>query len=117
MFSRKKIGEAAQEIVDHLQLVDNVAALQKGQKELADAIATLSDRMRQLEADLKVIKIETKYEAVKETQLIVNAVQGALNDKLTHVAIQVDRLQHRGIGSQQTFPTLPKQGDGENPLA
>jgi hypothetical protein len=92
-FSRKKIVEAAKEIADHLQLVENVKALQDGQKALADSIKALGDRIRAIETELRALKAETVLEAVKETQGIVNAVQGGLNQRIQTIAVQMALLQ------------------------
>jgi hypothetical protein len=95
-WSREKIGKTAQEIANHLMLVENVKALQQGQKEMADAIAALADRIRGLEADIRALKAETKLEAIKETQQMVNAVQGAFHEKLTDLTVRVAHMETRG---------------------
>lgn len=118
MFSRDKIGKTAQEIADHLMLVENVKALQVGQKEMANAIATLDDRIRKMEADMRAIKAEAKFEAVKETQLMLNSVQGAFNDKLTDLTVRISQLE-RQDNSDAPLIALSKlpRGDGEIPPA
>jgi hypothetical protein len=45
MFSRKDVAAAAKDLAAHLALFDDVANLQKMQKEIADAIAKLNDRL------------------------------------------------------------------------
>jgi hypothetical protein len=95
-WSREKIGKTAQEIANHLMLVENVKALQQGQKEMADAIAALRDRIRDLEADIRGLKAETKLEAIKETQQMVNAVQGAFHERLTDLTVRVAHMEKRG---------------------
>jgi hypothetical protein len=49
---RQKIAEAAKELANHLQVVEHIKALQTGQKELADSIAALGDRIRAIETEL-----------------------------------------------------------------
>jgi cell fate (sporulation/competence/biofilm development) regulator YmcA (YheA/YmcA/DUF963 family) len=89
MFGREKIAEAARELADHLQIVENVKALQQGQKEISDAIMSLDDRIRTMEIEFRVLKAETTTQAIKETTLIVNAVQGSLNQRIEELAIKV----------------------------
>jgi cell fate (sporulation/competence/biofilm development) regulator YmcA (YheA/YmcA/DUF963 family) len=120
-FSREKIGKTAQEIADHLMLVENVKALQQAQKEMANAIAALDDRIRKMEADMRAVKAEAKFEAIKETQQMLNSVQGAFHDKLTHLTVrivQVERLED----SKSPLIALsklaaPPSRDGEIPPA
>ena len=99
MFSlgREKIAEAAKEIADSLMIVENVKALQHGQKDIADAVKALDDRIRAIEFEMRALKAETTMQAIKETTLIVNAVQGSLNQRIEDIAIKVAVL---GIGGQ-----------------
>lgn len=69
MFSKDKIAVAARELADHLQVVEHIKALQQGQKDLADAIKLMGDRIRELESDMRVLKSETKLEALRETRI------------------------------------------------
>lgn len=117
-WSREKIGKTAQEIADHLMLVENVKALQQAQKEMANAIGLLDDRMRKMEADMRSVKAEAKFEAVKETQQMLNSVQGAFHDKLTDLTVrvaQVEKLEQ----AQSPLISLTKSsnslGDGKAP--
>ena len=48
-WSREKIEKAAQEVADQLMLVEHVKVLQQGQKQMADAIALIDGRLRQIE--------------------------------------------------------------------
>ncbi|WP_294196854.1 hypothetical protein [uncultured Sphingomonas sp.] len=96
MFSRAKIGAAAQEIANHLQLVEHVKALQDGQKAIADSIAVLNDRIRAIELEMSTLKAEVKLEALKEAQGVIFAVQGGLNQRIEDVAVQVAVLRATG---------------------
>jgi cell fate (sporulation/competence/biofilm development) regulator YmcA (YheA/YmcA/DUF963 family) len=96
VFSRKKVAEAAQELADHLQLIDHVKALQTGQKEIAEAISKLGDRIRILETDMSVLKAETKLEALKEAQSVVYAVQSGLNQRIESLAVRVALAESAG---------------------
>lgn len=93
IFSRKDIAAAAKDIASHLALVDDVAGLQKMQKEMADAIAKLNDRIKDVEVEMRALKAEVKFDAIKETQQLVNAVQGALYDKLTDLTVRVSKVE------------------------
>jgi cell fate (sporulation/competence/biofilm development) regulator YmcA (YheA/YmcA/DUF963 family) len=92
-WSREQIGKTAQEIADHLMLVENVKALQQGQKEMANAIAALDDRIRKIEAGMIVVKAEAKFEAIRETQQMLNSVQGAFHEKLTDLTVRVAQVE------------------------
>ena len=89
MFSRSKLGAAAKELADHLQLVEHVAALKTAQKETAEAVTALADRIRHLEADMAVLKAEVKLEALREAQSVVYAVQAGLNQQIQDLAVKV----------------------------
>ncbi|MGL3208291.1 hypothetical protein [Bradyrhizobium sp. BR 1433] len=118
MFSREKIQKTAQEIADHLRLTDHIKGLQQAQKEMADAIASLGDRIKNLETELRVIKAETKLEAVRETQQVLNSVQGAFHDKLTEIAVRISHIES-STGSKAALIDRAKRGrtDGELPSA
>jgi hypothetical protein len=94
MFGRKDFASAAKDFAAHFALVDDVANLQKMQKELADAIAKLHDRIKDMESDLKVLKAEVKLESLRETQQMVSAVQGAFHDKLTSITVRISQLEN-----------------------
>jgi predicted nucleic acid-binding Zn-ribbon protein len=108
MFSRKAVAEAAKELAAQLTVVDDVANLQKMQKEMADAIAKLNDRMKDMEGNIRASKAEVKFEAVKETQQMLNSVQGAFHDKLTDLTVRIARVENQ-IGSAPVI-ALPKSG-------
>jgi cell fate (sporulation/competence/biofilm development) regulator YmcA (YheA/YmcA/DUF963 family) len=110
MFSRKQLSEAVKELADHLQVVEHIKALQVAQKELADAIKSMGERMHNLEAEMRALKSETKLEALKETQVIVNAVQGGLNQRIEDVAVKVAVMQtHLGSKAIENSPSsIPK---------
>ncbi len=94
LFGREKVAKAAQDIADHLNLVDNVKALQELQKELSDSVSRLDERLRAVEAELRAAKAEIRSDALRETQNIVNAVQGGLNQRIQDLAVDLAILQH-----------------------
>jgi predicted nucleic acid-binding Zn-ribbon protein len=119
-FSHEKIGKTAREIADHLMLVENVKALQQAQKEMANAIAALGDRIRKMETDMRAVKAEAKFEAIKEAQQMLNSVQGAFHDKLTDLTVrivQVERLEHSRSPLIALSKLAAPSGDGEIPPA
>ena len=105
--SREKIGKAAQEVADHLMLVEHVKALQQGQKQMADAIALIDLRLGRMEADMRAVSAEAKFEAIKEATHMLQSVQGAFHDKLTHLTVKVTQLEN-GDGAGGTVMALPK---------
>jgi len=117
MFGRDRIARAAADIADHLQIIENVRALQLAQKELADALKSVMSKISDMQAELRAIKAETAMFAMKETQGIVNAVQGGLNQRIENLAVRlalterdVDRM--KGEDSSATRLHLPAP-DGE----
>ena len=93
MWPRDKIAQAAQEIADHLKLIENVKSIQIAQKELADAMATLDIRLRNIETTLRVSKAETLLEAITKAQDVVNSVQGHLSDRIETLSVKVALLE------------------------
>ena len=79
---RQRIGDIASDVAAHFQLVENIKSLQAVQKEMANTIRELGDRVRDLQTEMKVLKAEVKFVSLKETQTIVNAVQGGLNQRI-----------------------------------
>jgi predicted translin family RNA/ssDNA-binding protein len=104
-WSREKIGKAAQEVADHLMLVEHVKALQQGQKQMADAIALIDSRFRQFEADMRAAKAETKLEAIKEATHLLQSAQDAFHEKITRLTVKVAQLENRD-GASGSLPAL-----------
>lgn len=105
MFSREKAAKTTEELLEHLKLVENVRALKEGQREIVESLAALSDRMRVLETEMRALKAEIKFEALKEAQEIVTSVQGGLNQRLEDLAVRVAVLQ--AVGGQAVLPSAP----------
>jgi len=89
MFGRDRIAKAASELADHLQVIENVRALQTGQKELANAIKSLADQVQELRVEVHVMRADVRLDTLRETQNIVNAVQGGLNQRIEALAVKV----------------------------
>src|SRR4051812_13464005 len=111
IWSREKLGKAAEEFADHVLLVDHVKALQQGQKEIAEALRAVNDRLTAIESEFKVLKAETQRDALREVQDAVNRVQGAFYDKLgalstkvTVLELERDNPQRPGIGPIISLP-------------
>jgi predicted nucleic acid-binding Zn-ribbon protein len=113
IFTRKGVAEVAKEVAAQFTLVDDVANLQQMQKELADTIAKLNDRIKDIESEMRVLKAEVKFEAVKETQQMLNAVQGAFHDKLTDLTVRIDRVENQ-TNSRAPIVALPKVMMGDD---
>ena len=107
MWGKKEIADAAKELADSLHVVEHVKALQIAQKELADGLRLMGERIRNLEIEMRVLKSETKLDAIKETQIIVNAVQGGLNQRIEAVAIKVALLETRNASKAIDGSTHP----------
>lgn len=93
-FNRKQAADIAEEIVDHLKLIENVKALQTGQKEIAMAVAKLGEDVRRLEIDMTALKSEIKYEAMKEAQSAVLSVQSSFNERLQDIALKMRDIEY-----------------------
>jgi len=89
MLSREKMAKAATEVAEHLQIIENIRALQTAQKEISNEIKAINQRHAELQVELRAFKAEVKFEALKETQIIVNAVQGSLNQRLETLSNKV----------------------------
>jgi hypothetical protein len=108
LFSRDKISSAAKELAEHLDIIQTVRSLQIAQKEtadsihvvrkeLADAMEKLDSRIQRIEIEMRALKAETALECIKETQNIVNGVQGNLNQRIQDLAVQVANLDSQNM--------------------
>jgi len=104
MIGRSKAADLAQDIANHLQVPEQIKSLQIAQKELADAIKRLDSRLTEIEIELRVVKAETKLDALREAQSVVNAVQGGLNQRIEDLAVKIAVIDAR--------PTLHRALDG-----
>jgi chromosome segregation ATPase len=93
MSGRGDIGKTVEELTDHLRLVDHVRALQEGQKEIAEVISALNQRLTSIEAEFRVLKAETQRDALREAQQAVNAAQGSMHDDLARVSTRLAVLE------------------------
>jgi peptidoglycan hydrolase CwlO-like protein len=99
MSTIENILKAADLISEIRKAFTKIENLENGQKYLADAVSALDKRVRELEAGLREAKAEIKFEAIKETQSIVNSVQGHLYQEIKQVAIDLNRLnQNPSLG-------------------
>lgn len=120
MLGRDKIARAAKELAEHLQVIENIKSLQEAQKTLADAVNALDQRLRNLEIELKLIRADIRVDALRETQNIVNSVQGGLNQRIEDLAIKVavmERGAHRPAPIDASVPLIvgrdaPSPSDG-----
>ena len=109
------ILKAADLIADIRKAFSNIENLEQGQRRLADAVETLDRRVREVEAGLREARAEIKLDAVKETQAIVNAVQGQLYGELRGLAVTVDRLGRTTGGEPHLTSTGAAALDGHAP--
>lgn len=110
-WSRKQAAEFAEGLTDHLKLIENVRSLQVGQKEIADAVAKLGEHIRRLESEMIALKSDVKYEALKEAQSAVLAVQTGFNERLQDVALKVRDVERDLMQIEASGPRL--LGNGE----
>lgn len=91
--NREKLAKAAAELHEHLQIIENIRALQVAQKELADEIRSMNGRITEIQVEIRALKSEAKFECLKETQAIVNAVQSGFNQRLETISNKVAVLE------------------------
>lgn len=90
-FGKKKdLADATEEVLAHLRTTDNIRDLQDGQKELADAIQSLSERLMRLELSLENHESKVMLAALRETHQAVNVVHGTLNERVTKVEMSLE---------------------------
>jgi uncharacterized protein YeeX (DUF496 family) len=97
LFSREKLASAAKELAEHLDIIQTVRSLQDAQKKIADAIENLEDRIQKIETEMRALKAETALECIRETQSIVNGMQGNLNQRIQDLAVQVATLDSQNL--------------------
>ncbi len=110
--SRKRMAAAAKELADHLLLIDHVKALQAGQRELADAIALLGHRLHQIEAQVQAARADTKLDAIREAQTVVNVVQDSLNQRIETLAVKI-AVQEVISDAASRLPTVVQEVKGD----
>lgn len=93
------ILKAADLIAEVRRAFSKIENLEAGQRQLSDALAALDRRVRELEAGLREARSDIKLEAIKETQSIVNSVQGHIYQEIKQVSIAVDRLSRTAAGA------------------
>jgi cell fate (sporulation/competence/biofilm development) regulator YmcA (YheA/YmcA/DUF963 family) len=111
LFSRKRAAELADELSDHFKLIENVRALQTAQEDIAAAVAKLGEDVRRLETEMTALKSDVRYEAMKEAQSAVLAVQSGFNERLQEMALKVRDIEHQtGQIPQTDVELLPSGG-------
>lgn len=104
----KTIVEAAELIAEVRSAFARIESLQEAQKKMMDVIEQQDKRIRELEASLREVRSEVKFEALKETQSIVNAVQGQLYSEIKNLSVAVDRMDRHSQGRSRL------EADGSN---
>jgi predicted RNase H-like nuclease (RuvC/YqgF family) len=107
------ILKAADLIADVRKAFSKIENLEQGQRQLADAVEALDRRLREQEASLREARAEIRLDAVKETQAIVNGVQGQLYHELRSLAVSVDRLGRAASAEPRLVSKAAGAGDGK----
>lgn len=102
----KSIIDAAELITDVRAVFSKIEELRDAQKSIVDVIEKQDKRLRELEASFRELKSETKFEAIKETQAIVNAVQGQLYNEIRTLSLNLDRLARSGKIDRNAHTTV-----------
>ena len=92
----KTILDAADLIADVRNAFSKIEHLEAGQKRLLEVLEAQDRRIRELEAGLREARSDIRLDAVKETQSIVNAVQGRLYEEIRALSVAVDRMSRSG---------------------
>ena len=88
-----KILKAADVISETRKAFEKIANLEEGQKRLADTLAALDGRVRELEAGLREAKSDIKLEAVKEAQATVNGSQGQIYQRMVDIETRLSGIK------------------------
>lgn len=103
------VGKLFDLVMEVRQALPNIARLEESQKALLDALDRLDQRVRALETDLQVARADIRHEALKEAGDAVQTVQGALFDRMTDLAVRIDRLEvGRSLPSREKDASLPE---------
>jgi chromosome segregation ATPase len=108
----ESILKAADLIAEIRRAFAKIENLEQGQRRLADAVESLDRRVREIEAGMREARAEIKLDAIKESQTIVNAVQGQLYGELRRLAVTVDRLGRATDTQPPLQPRLASAIDG-----
>jgi hypothetical protein len=107
------ILKAADLIADVRKAFSKIENLEQGQRQLAGAVEALDRRLREQEASLRESRAEIRLDAVKETQAIVNGVQGQIYHELRSLAVSVDRLGRAASAEPRLVSNAAGAGDGK----
>ena len=108
----KAILDAADVISEVRGALEKIRGLAEAQKQLADTIDAVDKRVQNLEGRLDIARAEIKLEAVKETQAIVNSVQGGFYDRLTTIAERLGHLERQAVEVGDGAANPPQIADG-----
>ncbi len=120
MAGLKAVGDIAELITETRRVFERIGSLETSLKNIVATIDTMDKRLREVEATVREVKFEAKYEAVKEAQGIVNSVQSAIYQKITELSVELDRTSRQMPRDTQILLTAPpstdgKDGDGRRP--
>ena len=106
LFGRDKLAQYSEEVGAYLKAIDHIKELQAAQREMADSIRRVSDRVQTHEVEFRALKAEIRAETSRETQGIVNAVQGQFYKNLQDIAVDVAVLREQTRGAIDPAPRL-----------
>ncbi len=113
-FNREKMAKAAAELAEHLTIIENIRALQTAQKELAEGMKSTNDRILELYAEVRALRAELKFECLKETQAIVNSVQGGLNSRMENISNRLAVMDAQLSGGAGSPPQIESKNTAED---
>ncbi len=108
MAGPKEIWDKAYEIAN---LLSKVNALAEGMDKLADSVEALNERLVRLEASIDTLRAESRLDAVREAQSVVNSVQSQFHAQIVELAVKVARMANSpsspdGIGQSDSCTRL-----------
>jgi hypothetical protein len=116
LFGRDKLAKYTDEVGAYLKVIDHIKELQAAQREMADSIQRVGDRVQALEIEFRALKAEIRTETLRETQSIVNAVQGQFYKNLQDIAVDVAVLrQQTRSGNDSALKLRAPSSDGAEP--
>lgn len=115
--AKNPIADWASYVSDVATALARISSLEENQRNMSETIREMGHRVRDLESDMKSLSSEVKFEALKETQVIVNGVQGSLNQRIENLRADLTRLEEAALRFDSALSLDGKLANEERPKA
>ncbi len=112
MFGEGRLTRLAKLITQINEALSRIEALRQSEGMIFDQLKELDAGLNELRADLRVLKAEARADAMRETQTVINSVQGEFHRQLRDLAVRIDRLERRDGARPADAGRLPRIMDG-----